>query len=149
MRFINSRKRVLVMPVSAETLLVYFMVILAGSLIFNMLSIHVMANLVLYEGSSLSKTFSISTEFAILTAIFPVSIFTVAQIIGFNLTPDMGLVFYAVFGGSGLIIELFRIWYVRDVYETNTLNALIIAEGVMVFLYLLLLVLSNTFLALI
>ncbi|WP_414836615.1 hypothetical protein [Candidatus Nanohalococcus occultus] len=133
----------------AITLMIYFSAIFMGSLVFNFIAIHSMANIVLYKGASRSKSLSLSTEFAFLTAVVPTSLIALAQVMGQEVTFGSGLVFYAIAGVSTLLVEPFKIWYVKEVFETNYIYAVMIAEGLAVFISILVLVLSNTVLALV
>lgn len=133
------------MDVSVTALTTYFTAVLVGSLIFNFLSIHPMANLVLYEGSSRSKSFSLSAQFALLTSTLVTAFLVLPNLTGLEIASVSKMMLYGIIGASSASIELIRVWYTKTVYETNYLYAFIIAEGVMIFLYLLLLVLSNTF----
>jgi hypothetical protein len=117
-----------------------------GLIVANFISIHSMANILLYDGSSRQKSLRISAEFSLLSTVFVYIAILIRNII----TSEMnvaGWILLGVFLASyALFVELFRIWYVRREYETTVLYAFLIAEGLMIFLQMGFAVLEQTIL---
>ncbi|QGA80865.1 hypothetical protein [Candidatus Nanohalobium constans] len=94
----------------------------------NFLTIHLMANFILYKGSSRGKSLRLSAEFASLTTTLILSVLVLYNLL--SLSFDITLVYIAalLLGGEGLLVGIVKWWYIHRELDTTWLEAFIISE---------------------
>ncbi len=123
----------------AQTAL-YLMLLYIVLTVLYFLHVHLMANLLLVHGSSRKKSLFVGATISLIIVSYT------AAVIGLNniVAPKGG--FMVMLGAATalvsyiLMVMLGKIFYVRKVYDTTILYAILIAEGLFFFLKILILV---------
>lgn len=130
--------------ITTNQLLIVLLVFL-GSCSLNFISIHLMSNLILTEGSSRRKSLSLSAQYALVTATLLLITFLALNFIGAEVKADPLYSLLVVISSDGGLVFLLRWLYTKKVYDTTYLHAFIVVQWLYILISIIMLIIALNF----